>query len=218
MIRPMHAARRILALALVAGTSLPAAAQLSSRPAEEWIKSLDGPKRVAELKIDEVVAAMKLQRGEVVADIGAGSGLLSVPVARAVGPTGRVYAVEIDAGFFPAIKKRADDNGVANVQTVLGEFTDPKLPGKDVDVAFFHDVLHHVQGRAAYLKTLAGYLKPGGRIVVVDFEGGKGPHSSDATLQVPREQLTAWMKEAGLSLVDDVKLFPEKYVLVYRRN
>jgi len=218
MIRPMHAARRILALALVAGTSLPAAAQLSSRPAEEWIKSLDGPKRVAELKIDEVVAAMKLQRGEIVADIGAGSGLLSVPVARAVGPTGRVYAVEIDAGFFPAIKKRAGDNGVTNVQTVLGEFTDPKLPARDVDVAFFHDVLHHVQNRAPYLKTLAGYLKPGGRIVVVDFEGGKGPHAIDPELQVPREQLSAWMKAAGLSLADDVKLFPEKYVLVYRRN
>ena len=218
MIRPMHAARRILALALVAGTSLPAAAQLSSRPAEEWIKALDGPKRVAELKIDEVVAAMKLQPGQVVADIGAGSGLLSVPVARAVGPTGRVYAVEIDAGFFPAIKKRAGDNGVTNVQTVLGEFTDPKLPARDVDVAFFHDVLHHVQNRAPYLKTLAGYLKPGGRIVVVDFEGGKGPHASDPELQVPREQLSAWMKAAGLSLADDVKLFPEKYVLVYRRN
>ena len=214
----MHAARRILALVLVAGTSLPAAAQLSSRPAQEGIKALDGPKRVAELKIDEVVAAMKLQRGEIVADIGAGSGLLSVPVARAVGPTGRVYAVEIDAGFFPAIKKRAGDNGVTNVQTVLGEFTDPKLPARDVDVAFFHDVLHHVQNRAPYLKTLAGYLKPGGRIVVVDFEGGKGPHAIDPELQVPREQLSAWMKAAGLSLADDVKLFPEKYVLVYRRN
>ena len=186
MIRPMHAARRILALVLVVGTPLPAAAQLSSRPAEEWIKSLDGPKRVAELKIDEVVAAMKLQRGEVVADIGAGSGLLSVPVARAVGPTGRVYAVEIDAGFFPAIKKRAGDNGVTNVQTVLGEFTDPKLPARDVDVAFFHDVLHHIENRAAYLKSVAGYLKPGGRIVVIEFNPGDSPHKAEPSLIVSR--------------------------------
>src|SRR5262245_28442765 len=90
-------------------------AQLASRPAEEWIKTLDGATRVAALKIDEVVAALKLKPGHVVADIGAGSGLLEVPLGKAVSPGGRVYAVEIDAGFFPAIKKRADDAGVTNV-------------------------------------------------------------------------------------------------------
>ena len=79
----------------------PTAAQLGSRPAEEWIKTLDGPTRVAGMKIDEVVSALKLQPGQTVADIGAGSGLLEVPLAKAVGPRGRVYAVEIDAGFFP---------------------------------------------------------------------------------------------------------------------
>lgn len=211
----MAARQSLLALALLVLAANPAAAQLSGRPAEEWIKTLDGPARVASLKIDEVVAAMKLQPGETVADIGAGSGLLSVPVAKAVGPKGRVYAVEIDKGFFPAIAKRAGDAGVANVQTVLGEFTDPKLPAKNVDAAFFHDVLHHVQDRAAYLKTLAGYLKPGGRIVVVDFEGGKGPHVSDPQLQVSREQLTSMMKAAGLSQSGDAALFPDKYVLTF---
>lgn len=203
-----------LAVLLVVPSS---AAQLASRPAEEWVKTLDGTARVASLKVDEVVAAMRLQPGDVVGDIGAGSGLLSVPMAKAVGPKGRVFAVEIDAGFFPVIKKRAADAGVANVDTVLGAFTDPKLP-RNVDVALFHDVLHHVQERAAYLKTLSGYLAPRGRIVVVDFEGGQGPHTSQPELQVAREQLTAWMKDAGLTLADDVKLFTDKYVLVFRKN
>jgi ubiquinone/menaquinone biosynthesis C-methylase UbiE len=81
-----------------------------------------------------------------------------------------VFAVEIDAGFFPVIKKRADDNGVTNIQTVLGSFTDPKLPWTTVDLAFFHDVLHHVDKRGEYLKTLAKYITSGGRIFVVDFE------------------------------------------------
>ncbi|MEZ5320229.1 MAG: methyltransferase domain-containing protein, partial [Vicinamibacterales bacterium] len=168
------------------------AAQLGSRPAEEWIKTLDGTTRVSALKIDDVVAAMKLRPGQIVADIGAGSGLLSVPMARAVGPDGRVYAVEIDEGFFPAIRKRAADAGVANVQTVLGKFTDPALPVKNVDVALFHDVMHHVQGRPEYLKALVPYLAPAGRIVVVDYEAGKGPHRSDPTLEVPRDQLVGW--------------------------
>jgi len=202
------------AIALVS----PLSGQLASRPAEEWIKTLDGTTRVATLKIDEVVAAMQLKAGQTVADIGAGTGLLSVPVAKAVGPRGRVFAVEIDAGFFPSIKKRADDNGVTNIQTVLGSLTDPKLPVTTVDLAFFHDVLHHVDKRGEYLKTLAKYIAPGGRIFVVDFEGGKGPHVQQPELQVSREQLTAWMKDAGFTQVADAKLFDDKFVLTFARK
>lgn len=193
-------------------------AQLASRPAEEWIKTLDGPTRVASLKIDEVVAAIRLEPGHVVADIGAGSGLFVVSLARTVGPKGRVFAVEIDEGFFPGIVKRAADAGVGNVQTVLGTFTDPALPVKNIDAAFFHDVLHHVAGRAEYLKALAPYLSSTGRIIVVDYEGGQGPHRADATLQVPREQLSSWMAAIGFRQVDEVKLFTDKYVLVFGRS
>ena len=156
------------AVLLASGTAAALHAQLGSRPAEEWIKTLDGPARVSAMKIDELVAALKLQPGQQVADIGAGSGLLVAPLAKAVGPKGRVFAVEIDQGFFPEIRKRAAAAQVSNVETVLGKFTDPALPVKTLDVAVFHDVLHHVENRAAYLKTLAGYLAPAGRIVVID--------------------------------------------------
>jgi cyclopropane fatty-acyl-phospholipid synthase-like methyltransferase len=196
----------------------PSAAQLGSRPAEEWIKTLDGPARVAGMKIDEVVAALKLQPGQTVADIGAGSGLLVAPLAKAVGPRGRVYAVEIDAGFFPEIRRRAAAAQVANVETVLGKFTDPALPVKSIDVAVFHDVIHHVENRAAYLKTLATYLAPAGRIVVIDYEGGMGPHRGEPQLEVTRDQLAGWMKDAGFSQVDDVKLFTDKYVLAFAKK
>lgn len=214
--RLQPAAVVIAAIALW-GASAPAA-QIGSRPTEEWIKTLDGPARVAGMKIDEVVAALKLQPGQTVADIGAGTGLLEVPLAKAVGPRGRVYAVEIDAGFFPEIRKRTAAAQVTNVETVLGKFTDPALPVKSIDLALFHDVIHHVENRAAYLETLAGYLAPGGRIAVVDYEGGKGPHSSQPELEVTREQLAAWMKNAGLAQVEDVKLFPDKYVLIFARK
>jgi ubiquinone/menaquinone biosynthesis C-methylase UbiE len=205
-------------VALLTVVSAPVLAQLASRPAEEWIKTLDGPARVAGMKIDEVVAALKLRAGQTVADIGAGSGLLEVPLAKAVGPGGRVYAVEIDAGFFPEIRKRAEAAQVANVETVLGTFTDPALPAKNIDLALFHDVMHHVENRAAYLKSLAAYLAPSGRIVVIDYEGGQGPHSQQPELQVTREQLAAWMKEAGLAQVEDVKLFPDKYFLAFAKR
>ena len=209
---------------LVSGLSLlliltsPASAQLASRPAEEWIKTLDGPARVAALKIDEVVAAMKLRPGQIVADIGAGTGLLEVPLAKAVGPTGRVYAEDIDAGFFPEIRKRVAEAHLTNVEPVLGQYTDPVLPVKNIDVALFHDVIHHVEKRAEYIKTLIRYLAPSGRIVIVDYEPGKGPHRGQPDLEVSREQLASWMDAAGLTKVDDVRLFTDKYVLVFARR
>jgi ubiquinone/menaquinone biosynthesis C-methylase UbiE len=199
------------------GVGRPTAAQLASRPAEEWIKTLEGPARVASLKIDEVVAALHLKPGQSVADIGAGPGLFEGALARGVGPSGRVFAVEIDAGFFPEIKKRADQAGVTNVQTVLGKFTDPALPA-NVDMALFHDVLHHVEDRAGYLKTLARYLTPSGRIAVIDYEGSAGPHKDQSELQVTREQLATWMKAGGLTQVDDVKLFSDKFFVVYAKQ
>jgi precorrin-6B methylase 2 len=215
----MRYSRLLLAIAVaLIAVPAPALAQLGGRPAEEWIKSLDGPKRVADLKIDQVVSALKLQPGQVVADIGAGSGLLEVPLARAVGPQGRVYAVEIDAGFFPEIHKRTAAEQVTNVETVLGKFTDPALPAKNIDLALFHDVMHHVRERAAYIKTLAAYLAPAGRIVVVDYDGAIGPHIIDPSLQVTREQLAGWMKDAGFTQVDEVKLFTDKFYLVFARQ
>ena len=212
--RIVAAAAAFSVLALVT----PAALQLGGRPAEEWIKTLDGPVRVASLRIDDVVAALKLQPGQTVADIGAGSGLFEVPLAKAVGPRGRVYAVEIDAAFFPEIRKRAAAADVTNVETVLGKFTDPALPVKSVDVAFFHDVLHHVEQRGPYLKTVSGYLAPTGRIVIVDYEGGKGPHSGQPALEVTRQQVVAWMQEAGFTQTEDIKLFADKYFLVFTKG
>jgi ubiquinone/menaquinone biosynthesis C-methylase UbiE len=205
----------ILALTL----SLPhaAAGQLASRPAEEWTKTLEANNRVAALKIDEIVAKLQLHPGEVIADIGAGTGLFEVPLAKAVSPGGKVYAVDIDQGFFPEIKKKAEEGHVSNVQTVLGKYTDPNLPTKNADVFFFHDVLHHIQDRAGYLKSVTGYLKPSGRVVVIDYEAGQGPHKDQPDLQVARQQLATWMANAGLKQVEDVKMFPDRYFLVYSK-
>lgn len=197
------------------GFSFKSAAQLASRPAQDWSKTLESHERIASLKMDEIVARLGLKAGDTVADIGAGSGLFEVPLAKAVSPGGKVYAVDIDAGFFPQIKRKADEAHLTNVETVLGKYTDPNLPVRNIDMVFFHDVLHHIQDRAGYLKAVAGYLKPGGRVVVVDYEKGQGPHKATPELEVSREQLGAWAKDAGLKQVGDVTMFPDRYFLVY---
>jgi ubiquinone/menaquinone biosynthesis C-methylase UbiE len=203
------------ACVLVLGASAAVHAQLASRPAEEWKKTLEQASRVDNLKVDEIVTRVALKPGQVVADLGAGTGLFSVPLAKAVGPSGRVYAVEIDKGFFPQITEKASQQHLTNVSTVLGEFTDPRLPARDVDLAFMHDVLHHVQDRATYIKNAARYLKSSGRFVVVDYKPEQSPHKDQPELVVSEEQATAWMKAAGLSKVDRVALFPDKYFLIF---
>lgn len=211
----------LVALGALAAVLAPGSltAQLGSRRAEDWIKRLERPERLAELKRDEVVAKLGLKAGDVVADIGAGSGVFSWPLARAVTPGGTVYAVDVDQGFITYIEQRAKEEKVANVRPVLGKFEDPLIPAK-IDVAFFHDVLHHIDGKAAYVKTVATYLKPGGRIAIIELDATRpdATHRDDPNLQVTKEQLQQWMAAAGLERVDDIPLFEDKWFVIYARK
>ncbi len=207
----------LFAVALTLGLSQTALGQLGSRTAEEWVKTLETPQRIASLKIDEVLAKLRLTRGQVIADIGAGTGIFEGPLANAVGPTGKVYAVDIDQALVDHIAQRARDLHVANVQGVLGKFADPSLPARNVDLAFINDVLHHIEDRAGYLKSLAGYLKPGGRIAVIDYYTERGGHRTQPELQITKEQTAAWMAAAGLKPSEEFELFPDKWFIVYSR-
>ena len=213
--------RRTCSIVAVAGVAFSFSqvvdAQLASRPAAEWTKTLESPERIASLRTGEVIAKLNLKPTDVVADLGAGTGLFSLPLAKAV-PSGRVYSVELDEGFLTQIGGKAKTENVSNIVPVLGKFTDPSLPARDVDVAFFHDVLHHVENRAAYLKSVANYLKPDGRIVVIEFNPGDSPHKAEPSLIVSREQTAGWMADAGLVPDADIQLFPDKYFVVYRRK
>jgi ubiquinone/menaquinone biosynthesis C-methylase UbiE len=194
-----------------------AAGQLASRPTPDWIQRLERPQRIAELKIDEVLSKLKLAPGNVVADLGAGPGVFSLPLAKAVLPGGKVYAVEIDQEFLDHIKRKTQAQNVSNITLVLGKFSDPALPANDVDVAFFHDVLHHIEDRAEYLKNLANYVKPSGRIAVVELDPVTGSHRDDPKLRLTKEQVAAWMADAGFKPVEEFKMFDDKWFVIYGR-
>jgi ubiquinone/menaquinone biosynthesis C-methylase UbiE len=208
----------LLACLVVGGLAQPVAGQLASRTADEWIKLLDSPARVAQLKVDEVIAKLALKPGDVVADLGAGSGVFSLPLAQAVGATGKVYAVDVDQGLVDHIGRKAKAQNVTNVYPVLGKFGDPALPATDVDVAFLHDVLHHIEDRPGYLKQAARYLKPAGRIAFVEPDAVKGPHANDPKLQVTKADLQRWMAEVGFVPSNEFTLFNDKWYVVYARR
>lgn len=201
---------------LCVGVSRPAGAQLAARAAEEWIKTLDSPNRVSSMKITEMVQALKITPGQTVADVGAGSGTVSGPLALATGPAGVMYAVDIDQGLLTHIAQRAAAQKIGNIKTVLGEFKDPKLPEK-VDLAFINDVLHHIEDPATYLKNLASYLKPNGRIAIVDFTPERSPHRNQAELVVSEARTEAWLQAAGLKLSEKVQIFDDRFYVIYSR-
>lgn len=190
-------------------------AQLASRPVGEWQRVLDSPERIAALRVDEVVARLGLKPADVVADLGAGTGPFAVALALAV-PRGRVYAVEVDKDFLPLIAGRARSSGVGNIEPVLGEFTDPKLPAP-VDLAFMHDVLHHVADRQTYVRSLVRYLKPGARVAIVDYLPERSPHQDQPRLVVSEAGARELFAAVGLQVVDDIELFDDKWFLVFGR-
>ncbi len=201
-----------------AAAATTASAQLKSRPADVWTQTLERPDRVAGLKIPYIIESLGLKPGDTVADIGAGPGVISIPMAKAVAPYGKVYAEEIDPAFLDHIKQKAADAKVGNVVPVLGEYTDPKLPAKDVDVVLFHDVLHHIKDRAVFLKNTAQYVKPGGRVAIIDLPP-TGSHKDEPDLIVTKDQVKGWMADAGFKPVHEFNgLEPDKWFVVYARQ
>jgi ubiquinone/menaquinone biosynthesis C-methylase UbiE len=194
-----------------------AAEQLASRSTEEWIKTLDAPARIASLKVDEVIARLKIAPGQTAADLGAGTGAFTLPLAAAVGPSGKVYAVEIERGLVDHIARRAAEAKAGNVVALLGRPADPELPAQ-VDLLFMHDVLHHISDRPAYLKQVVRYMKPGARFAIIDPAPERGPHRGEPNLNVSKEQAGEMLKAAGLSVLEEVKLFTDKWFVIYGRK
>ena len=212
----------ILTAFALAGAAPACWAQLAARKADEWVTTLEGPQRIAGQKVEQVIANLSLKPGMMVADIGAGSGLFSRPLAKAVGPGGKVYAVDIQQDLLDYIAKRDREENIRNVQMVLGGFDDPKLPARNVDLAFINDVLHHIQHRAAYLKALATYIKPNGRIAIIEMnkDDPSTPHKNQPELLVGRDEIVQWMSDAGFRLAQEhADLFPgTKWFLVFGRK
>jgi ubiquinone/menaquinone biosynthesis C-methylase UbiE len=186
--------------------------QLQQRPAEQYIASMDKPDRV--LKIDEVIAKLELKPGDIVADIGSGSGSFSIPMAKAVAPNGILYAVDIDQAMLDHVAARAKEAGVTNLRTVLGEYDDPKLPVKNVDVAFFHRVLHMIEHRQAYLNATAKYLKPDGSVVIIDKNREDSP---DSWMWLNQSDVDTWMAAISFYPAQHFAVFDDRYFVVYQR-
>jgi ubiquinone/menaquinone biosynthesis C-methylase UbiE len=130
---------------------------------------LERPEREDEEAPSKALDALDLAPGMVVADIGAGSGYYASRIAKRVGPTGRVYATDIQQGMIDLLERRIKAEGLTNVTAVLGGMDDPRLPAKSIDLAIMVDVYHELQQPQIFLQKLKETFKPGGRLVLLEF-------------------------------------------------
>lgn len=143
-------------------------AQVMGHQAADW---LERPEREQEEKPRAVMELLALKPGEVVADIGAGSGYYTRRMAQAVGQTGRVYAVDIQPEMLQILTNKLTAEGITNVVTALGTEQDPRLPAGQIDVALMVDVYHEFSYPYEMVEAICKALKPGGRIVFVEYRG-----------------------------------------------
>ena len=177
----------------------------------EYAKVLDDPSRDEWQKPQNVVMALDLKSTETIADIGAGTGYFARRFAH---HAGKVYAVDIDRKLLDIAAKDAP----SNLSAVLALPDDPRLPEKSVDTIFFCDVLHHIANRPAYYAKLSRVLKPGGRIVVIDFYKKDLPVGPPPPMKLSDREVIAELQRAGFQLAKRLVILPYQYYLFFERR
>ena len=182
--------------------------------AQQWSKVFDDPARDAWQKPHEVITALKLAPEAAVADIGAGTGYFAVRFAHML-PTGRVYAVDLEADMVRHLGERAKKEGLTNLTAVQGKPEDAQIP-RPVDLVILVDVYHHVGARNQYVGRLRDSLKTNGRVAIIDFrmDGTIGPAKS---MRIAPEQVKTEMAGAGYVLAEEHSFLPQQYFLIFQR-
>jgi len=183
--------------------------------AEAWAERFEGADRDEWQQPDRVVAELALAPGMTVADIGSGTGYFARRFAEAVGPHGTVFAADVEPEMGAYVRKRADEDDQANLVPVLASYDDPRLPDGGADLIFICNTWHHIQDRVEYAKRLAGDLKPGGRIVVLDFVKGPLPMGPAPEHKLSAEDVTGELLEAGFRLADRFDELPYQFLLTF---
>ncbi len=189
--------------------------------AAEWAQRFEHEGRAIYDKRFEILDAMELKPGMDVADIGAGSGLISRLIAQRVAPSGTVYAVDIARNMVEHIAKTAEEQNLSNLKAVLGEPHSPQLAANSVDVVCIIDAYHHFEYPRDMLAEINKALRPDGLLLLVDFKRIDGV-SRDFILKMVRAGEGTFTDEflnAGFELVerrDD--MFPENYLLKFRHR
>lgn len=180
---------------------------------------LERPEREREERTDLLLAALELKPGQVVADVGAGSGYFTWRMARQVGPAGRVYAVDIQPEFLDQLASAMQRRGVAaQVTTVLGTTTDPRLPAGTCDLILLVDVYHEFDHPHEMTAAMIRALKPDGRLVIVEYRGEDPAVPIKAAHKMAAAQVRREMAGHAVRFEANLTVLPWQHILVFRKE
>jgi ubiquinone/menaquinone biosynthesis C-methylase UbiE len=186
------------------------------------VRMLEAESREIYVHRELLAALVGAPAGAAVADVGAGSGFMVELFARDVGPTGKVYAVDINPTMLELVERRAREDGVANIVTVLADEDHTRLPPNSVDIVFICDTYHHFAFPEATMRSVWEALRPGGQLIVVEFHRipGRSPEWVFEHVRAGEEEFTREISSFGFALSnrhDLPQYFAQNYILRFRR-
>lgn len=181
---------------------------------------LERPEREEEERLSLLVDALDLKAGESVADIGAGSGVITIMMSRKVGETGKVYAVDIQEEMLEMLGDKLNQRDITNVKLVLGDVKSPKLPRGEIDLALLVDVYHELEFPYEMTLAMANSLKPGGRLVLVEYRREDPQVPIKLIHKMTQEQVKKELSqpEFGLKWAKTIDTLPRQHILVFEKT
>jgi SAM-dependent methyltransferase len=179
---------------------------------------LERGERTREERPDRVLEALELKPGMSVADVGAGTGYYSRRIAQRVGRTGTVYAVDVQPEMLKRLEQGLARDGVTNVKPVLATPADPRLTAQSVDLALLVDVYHELEYPVEVVAAIVAALKPGGRLVLVEFRGDDPAVPIKPAHTMTERQVRLEMAPHRLEWVRTLDTLPWQHVLVFRKR
>lgn len=178
---------------------------------------LDRNERESEEHPDQALDALNLKPGMVVGDVGAGTGYMSLKMAKRVGPSGKVYAEDIQPEMLRMLRQNAANAHAANVETVLGNETDPKLPAGQLDLILLVDVYHEFSQPQKMLRGMREALKPDGRLVLLEYrkEDPSIPIRPEHKMSV--QEVKTELEAEGLKLDQVIETLPRQHILILKK-
>jgi ubiquinone/menaquinone biosynthesis C-methylase UbiE len=178
----------------------------------EWLVR---PERIQEEEPDRMLAALEIRRGDVVADVGAGVGYHTWRLSEIVGPSGKVIAEDIQPGMIERLRQNVESRKLRNVEIVQGTPTDPRLPANAVDLVLMVDVYHEFSEPAAMMRHIRNALKPGGRLVLVEFRKEDPRVPIQPLHKMSIEEARAELEGMGFRFQKSMDFLPWQHILIF---
>ncbi|WP_435009707.1 class I SAM-dependent methyltransferase [Tundrisphaera lichenicola] len=173
--------------------------------------------REAEEQPEQMLDSLKIQPGQTVADVGAGAGYTSIRLAKRVGPTGTVLSTDVQPQMLRMLQANARAVGVSNIKPILSTQTETKLPDGKVDLAIMVDVYHEVTDPETLLQGLKKALKPGGRLVLVEFRGEDPEVPIKPEHKMTLKQVRLELEPQGFVFKDSYEFLPWQHIIVFQK-